>query len=402
MSQTSKRPGSRDISELKARLGLKKAKPAAKGAGVVPPPGARIGAIPAPPGAAPPQIAIPDATEDPFGAMNAMAARGAVGAAPAIVVVNDGTPVESVAHKDMAITIAKIAGLMLIPLILGVVLGKLSASANAHNATIDASSKLKDDVKKVGDSLVKYQTALQLAREQGPGGNSFSMDEKHIGDLNDSLAAVKPHYPDTELAASANLGEVTEDLARDLLLVQSETLTLYKDIKEHIEQSRNAAKVIKKGVTKVGTFNPYKYAGVIDIPTKEESEAGKPISFRFVELGMPVCPGDPKPNPNGCPSGTNPVGFGYRLDELGNWGTKKLTEAQGDLIAGDRIILFDPGTKVFDQLVKGGEASVAETSYMTRLEGIEKRLTDLIDLRKNVEQRLNNISNKGKKFTWFM
>jgi len=402
VSQTSKRPGSRDISELKARLGLKKAKPAAKGAGVVPPPGARIGAIPAPPGAQPPQPVIPDATEDPFGAMNAMAARGAHAAAPAIVVVNDGTPVESVAHKDMAVTIAKIGGLMLIPLVLGVVIGKLSASANAHNATIDASVGLRDDVKKVGDSLVKYQTAMQLAREQGPGGNSFSMDEKHIADLNDSLAAIKPHYPNTELAATAHLDEVTEDLARDLLMVQSETLTLYKDIKDHVELSRNAAKSLKKGAVKVGTFNPYKYAGVIDLPTKEEAEAGKPISFRFVELGMPICPGESAPNPNGCPAGTTPTGFGYRLDELGNWGTKKLTEATGEMIAANRIILFDPGTKVFDQLVKGGEASLAETSYMARLESIEKRLTDLIDLRKNVEQRLNNISNKGKKFSWFM
>ena len=85
-----KRGGSRDISELKQRLGLKKATTTtaatgrANGApgGVVPPPGL------APP--PPPQPVIPNAAEDPFAAMNAMAAVGTVQRAPEIVIVHDG------------------------------------------------------------------------------------------------------------------------------------------------------------------------------------------------------------------------------------------------------------------------------------------------------------------------
>ena len=77
VSQSSKRPGAKDISDLKARLGLKKSGPAAaKAGGGVAPPGARAGGvIPAPPGAQPPRPHIPDAKEDPFGAMNALAAQ---------------------------------------------------------------------------------------------------------------------------------------------------------------------------------------------------------------------------------------------------------------------------------------------------------------------------------------
>src|SRR6185369_13137031 len=92
----SKRTGNRDISELKQRLGLKKGGPAAgqnrgssgQTAGIAPPPGL------APP--SPPQPVIPNAADDPFGAMNAMAAVGTVQRAPEIVIVNDGKPVENV------------------------------------------------------------------------------------------------------------------------------------------------------------------------------------------------------------------------------------------------------------------------------------------------------------------
>ena len=85
MSDSSKRPGtSRDISELKARLGLKKGgapAPAAKngGQGVVPPPGV---SLPAPPGVAPAGPVVPSAKDDPFGAMNAMAQIGTMQRAP--------------------------------------------------------------------------------------------------------------------------------------------------------------------------------------------------------------------------------------------------------------------------------------------------------------------------------
>jgi hypothetical protein len=97
-----KRGGSRDISELKQRLGLKKAAPPAAAGrpgnggtgGVLPPPGLNV------PPPQPPQPVIPNAAEDPFGAMNAMAAVGTVQRAPEIVIVHDGKPVENVGAQS--------------------------------------------------------------------------------------------------------------------------------------------------------------------------------------------------------------------------------------------------------------------------------------------------------------
>src|SRR4051812_34556100 len=113
-----KKTGSRDISELKQRLGLKKGAAAAQtgstqranggSGGVVAPPGLNL---PPPPGLAPaqpPQPIIPNAADDPFGAMNAMAAVGAVHRAPEIVIHHDGKPVEHVGAQSHGAMLAKI------------------------------------------------------------------------------------------------------------------------------------------------------------------------------------------------------------------------------------------------------------------------------------------------------
>ena len=106
-----KRGGSRDISELKQRLGLKKATTPTAGAAAGRPNGPAGGVVP-PPGLAPPpppQPVIPNAADDPFAAMNAMAAVGTVQRAPEIVIVNDGKPVENVGAASRSGAIAKLA-----------------------------------------------------------------------------------------------------------------------------------------------------------------------------------------------------------------------------------------------------------------------------------------------------
>ena len=107
-----KRGGSRDISELKQRLGLKKATTPTAGATAGRPSGPPVGGVVPPPGLAPPpppQPVIPNAAEDPFAAMNAMAAVGTVQRAPEIVIVNDGKPVENVGASSHGGAIAKLA-----------------------------------------------------------------------------------------------------------------------------------------------------------------------------------------------------------------------------------------------------------------------------------------------------
>src|SRR5688572_10148020 len=121
-----KKAGNRDISDLKARLGLKKGGAAAPAAatrgngqsgGVVAPPGL---AVPPPPA----QPVIPNAADDPFAAMNAMAAVAQSKPQKEFIIGNGGKPVEHVGERSSAALILKMAVPGVIALIVGIAIGK--------------------------------------------------------------------------------------------------------------------------------------------------------------------------------------------------------------------------------------------------------------------------------------
>src|SRR5262249_35552306 len=158
LSDKEKKPGARDISDLKARLGLKKgaAAPGAP-AGAAPREGRqqRGNYVPPPPGVAPPQPAepaVPDVRDDPFGAMNAIAARGAVQRAPEIIVV-DKQHVEQVAPTTNLARWGKVAAIIAGPLIVGFILGGINNGRSQYNRTLRDAQALKTEFGQLGKSL---------------------------------------------------------------------------------------------------------------------------------------------------------------------------------------------------------------------------------------------------------
>jgi hypothetical protein len=405
LSQSPKRPGARDISELKARLGLKKSGAQSRpAAGVVPPPGARVGAIPAPPGAAPPTPQIPDAAEDPFGAMNAMAAHAQVAAQPQIVIVNDGKPVESVEAKSNLLKYGKIAGIALLPLVLGIIIGKISASANVYNRTIVDSGRIVEDLRLISRSLVEFQQTLQVARERGPGGNAFLVNDTKLTEELDALELVQPNL---QVVYHSFLYELPPEIVGDVLSFYNETTLLFEALKDHVDKSKADQKIIQDGQVKLKkvqeTHQQYRYAGLIDLPKASDDDDSPQIAtFRFVQLGAPICPGETRMSEEGCPPGAMPRGHGFRVSELGSWGTKGVTEVNGEFVKADSLIYLNPGTPVFEQMVKGGEPSVAEVAYMRRITELEEKLNNLIERRTVIEQRLNIKAQESKRFTFFL
>ncbi len=406
MSQSSKRPGAKDISELKARLGLKKGGPAAAGkagpAGVVaPPPGHRAGggAIPAPPGAGPPPRApIPDAKEDPFAAMNAMAAQGAV-AAQQPIHYHDSSPVDRVHKKSHAVKFGLIGGALLVPLVLGVVVGVLSAKARAYNRTIDDAAAVRDDTKKVGEGLISMQTVLLAGRERSRGSQSFVIGDSK---LTAELGALPPIAPNIELVFSSHLWELDYDLVAGLLSFYVEAMELHELVKTHLVASRDAEKILHEGQVNMSQFDPNSYGAVIEMPTAEEAQSGKPVVMKIVQLGSPVCEGQTKPSDTGC-GGAKVTGYRYRIDELGPWQIKKIVgPGEGTTFDPDGLVRLDPGSKVLQQLARGGKATVAEASYTERIGKIYERVVKLIENQGKLEKRLNSHANKGKQFTFFL
>jgi hypothetical protein len=196
--QPPKKSGSRDINELKARLGLKKGAPApgatsakpngSPSGGVVPPPGL---AVPPPPGAAPPAPAVPNAADDPFGAMNAMAAHGAAQRAPEIVIVHDGKPVESVSASTRMATLGKYAAIALVPFILGIAIRGISKDAAAYNDGINGAKVLIGEVKSIKKNLneVKVKLEADNIRKAGTVGKEVTVA---LGPLAPDKLEIKP------------------------------------------------------------------------------------------------------------------------------------------------------------------------------------------------------------------
>ena len=403
MSQSSKRPGAKDISELKARLGLKKNGPAASGAatsgGILAPPGTRAagGAIPAPPGAGPPRPVIPDAKEDPFGAMNAMAAHGSAAAQPQIVVVHDGSPIERVEKRSHAVRFALLGGILLVPLVLGVTVGKLSAKANAYNVTIEDAAAVRDDTNSLRDGLIAIQQVLQTGRERSRSAQFVVGDAK----LTAELAGLPPLKPNIEMVFRSHLYELDAQLVAAILSFYVESIELNGLIKAHVTASKDADRILKEGQTNMAGFDPRAYGAIIDVPTAEEAQKGKPIALRVVQLGSPICEGQTKPSDAGC-GATKVTGYRYRVDELGPWGVKKLAAGGSATFDTDGLVRLDPTSKVLQQLAKGGKSTVAEAGYSERINRINDTVNKLLESQKAIEGHLTNHANKGKEFTFFM
>jgi hypothetical protein len=399
VSQSSKRPGAKDISDLKARLGLKKSGPAAAKGGVAPP-GARAGGvIPAPPGAQPPRPHIPDAKEDPFGAMNALAAHGATVSRPAeIVIVQDDASVERVQKKARA-RLYILGAVMIIPLIVGIAVGRIASGAKAYNRVIDDAGKIRDDVKKQREGLIRVQQVLVGAKERARG-------KLPPGDpkLTAELAALPPLNPNIDLVFSSYMYDLKPELVAATLSFYVSALELNDLVKTHVKMSKDADRALNKGKENLTKFlqsaGQYGFGGLLETPSEDEQKSGAPPKVKIVQLGAPVCEGEKGPNEQGC-GGKKITGFRYKPDGASAWGVKKASAVEGAGVTADAIVALD-FNKVLIDIVQGGEASAAEAGYTARISKIEEKVTQLLEAEKGISSRLNNKANESKKFTFFM
>jgi len=405
-----KRGGSRDISELKQRLGLKKgaaAGAAAKGnggtGGVVPPPGLNL---PPPP---PPQPVIPNAAEDPFGAMNAMAAVGTVQRAPEIVIVHDGKPVENVGAVSHGATIAKIAIPAVVALIVGVVVGQIAKGANLYNEGLrDARSILGDDkapstVKNVKKALSDLDGVLDEMKTK----NNFRPDaaaDKKLADIAARLdvkaqtvfrtaGALDSEVSGLIMSFYSGAAEIKGMLDAHVKAAKSDDLALANG-----RTAQAAAQVKDHDNAALASINAVRYGALIQAPTEtDKSDFG----VRIVELGPPYC-GGPNPVTSGkCDNNEPPSAYAYRNEPGAVWTKGDLAASGSDSVPTKRLLLLLPnGTR--DALIKGGEPGASEVFYVKRLRALTDRTKKLIDEANKLEQRLQAESNKSSRFSFFL
>ena len=428
----SKRTGSRDISDLKARLGLKKggAGPTTgqtsstrPSNGVVAPPGLNL---PPPPGMQQPASqqpaapAIPNAADDPFGAMNAMAAVGTVQRAPEIVIVNDGNPVEHVGQKSTGATIAKIAIPAALALVIGLALGKIGSNANRHNEGIEGAKEMLGDKGKpwsivgVKKTLSSIDTLLDEERTK----NGFRPD--HDFDQKLSALAGKLKFDAKEQTLLSFARGLPPDVAGSTIKFYAGVAEVKALIDTHEKAATALNNVYAKSKEKMDAAalkesenaplqGQLRYAILIQAPT--DADTNVPFGAKLVELGGLFC-GSGKTPVAHCSEGESPSGVAYRTDigaPILNKGD--IASPGNDSVPTKKIVPLLDNT-IRDSLIKGAGGMASEAYYQRRLRTLYELLRGktekgkstkgLIEEGNDLQRRMSTEANKSTKFTWFM
>lgn len=399
MSEKDKKPGARDISDLKARLGIKKGGGAVQVQGGVPSPSAaKIGGgfVPPPPGVAPPpgpqqpqQPPPPDASVDPFGAMNHAAKQGAQNAAPQFVIVDDGKPVEKVSSTEKMLRYVKLAVMLITPLVLGYVFGGINTKNGAWNKTVADAKRVFEDFKVVKTNLQKVQDALDLAKDKGKG-KIKDMDTE----LATTLGELKLQRPDPALLYHSNLYNMPPDVVEQVYQFYGRLGDLFDKINTHIAATKADSKKAEYRMPNL------KFATIFHMP-KTDGDGPKVPWIEVVELGDFKCVEGQPFSQVGCPDGL-PISFKARISPTGQW-AKEAPVAKAAGVADNNIVYFGPDVgaepnEVMKIMFSGAEPWVDRAAYRKRIDEIVELTTALNETRAKLETTLNNESNRAKRF----
>ncbi len=423
MSDSKKPGGSRDISELKQRLGLKKGAAAqtsgsgstarvngAGTGGVVPPPGLNL---PPPPGvqqpSQPPAPAIPDAADDPFGAMNAMATRqAAVPRAPEIVIVNDGRPVENVGASSTGATLAKLLLPALAALGIGVGVGRISKDANFYNEGLSGARSILGDAKSPStvSGLKKLVADLEVKLDEMKTKTNYHPDKE----TDTALTALATKLDvKSELVFRAKENSLDAETAGQILSFYAGVAEIKSMLDAHNKASLGDDIALKAGKQKADdatlkeTDNALlagqaKYGVLIQSPSETDKSAE--FGAKVVELSGVYCGTAATPVAK-CGEQESPSAFAYRNEPGGTPTKGDLVTSGSDNVPTRKLVMLLPNG-IRDALIKGSEPSASEVLYVKRIAAIAARTKKLLDDGNKLEQKLQAEANKGNRFSFFM
>jgi len=357
---------------------------------------------------APPQPVIPNAAEDPFGAMNAMAAVHTVHRAPEIVIVNDGKPVENVGASGRGTSIAKLVAPAVVALAIGIGIGQIAKGANIYNQGLkDARTILGDDkaastVRSVKKALSELDGVLDEMKTRNGYRPDTDADKKlaelaarldvKSGTVFRTAGAVDPEVSGQIMAFYAGVVEVKG------MLDTHEKAAKFDDLALAAGKTAGAAAAVKESENAVlAGAGAVRYGALIQAPSAAD---GGDLGVKIVELGPPYC-GNNLATSGKCDNNEQPSAFAYRGEPGAAW-TKGDLQTQGsDAIPTKKLVLLLPNG-MRDALIKGSQASASEAYYMKRLKNVTDRTKKLIDDANKLEQRLQAESSKSARFSFFL
>lgn len=397
-------PAGRDISDLKARLGLKKtgvmpavsptgqpAPPAPAGqpgapapAPVPPPPGtpAAQAAIPAPfaqpaqpaPAAAP--APPPDPKRDPFAQQQAANLAAFYGIGQVLPGSTEGVAAEPISKPKPwgRIGIYAVAGLVVFGV--GGACGAVYNGRVEFNRTIDHAATIRGEVDKIAkqvNSINDLINGSQLTKEGKP---DFELAKK--------LADLDLKKPDTQKLFKTNYARLEDVAVERLFTYYNTAIQLFDEVGVHAKKTESDKEQIEKFAASGGGRSDKLFGVTLNL-------TGAIPQASLVEMGTPVCKDKEKTDCN-----VNELaGFKYRAEPSGSWQERPVKGAPGST-----VIPIDTRTAMFKNAMSGSPESLAHAAYMRRLADLKLHAMGLLGQQKDVVGDMKRAAERPKVFTF--
>jgi hypothetical protein len=398
-----KKPGPRDISDLKARLGLKKtaAMPAAApgptpptGQPMVPPPSGfgspgqpQAPAGPPPPfgrpAEPPPPMAQPaapaDPRRDPFqsaqqqqAAANLAAFYGLGQQLPGSA---DAVGGESNISKPKPWgRIAAVLAIAAIPFVVGNACGRIQRDRIEYNTTTEQAGQIREEVDKMAKTLNLVVDTLNST----PAGRKGDVDI----DLSAKLGTLDLKKPDTVRIFHTNYNSLEPVVVERLMQYYDGTIKLYDELTAHAKKTENDKDALTR-MGQAGAKSDKNYGVIV------EPQNGLMLA-KFVEVGAPVCPQEGKTDCNA----NELKGFQYRLDSGSGWGQRPVKGKP------EAIVMPLQQTPLFKAVAAGNPDFLAVKDYARRMAEIKTLAAQLMNQQKDVLSDLKKSSERPKLFAF--
>ena len=388
--------GTRDIGDLKARLGLKPAKaPAAAqapspagypGQGGVPAP------VPAPPGFGPPpgaaQPAPPDLSRDPFAV-----AAAPVAVAPKVDFVipkewDAAAPADSDRKKSSTPKILLFVGIALIPLVVGYACGRINGARTIVALTIEDAKKIKIEVDSIAGVNQKIENAFDESMnrqvEGAKAGKAAAIPDMK---LVEDIKALGLSVPVPDKLFRTNYFQMKDLAIERLFTFYYNTIILYERANAHVKRTTADKDLLERYQKQAAAAREVaeQTFGIIIDPS------GPFPLGRLVMTGEVVCKKEAQ-SEKGCkPADWEAVMV--RSDQTVAF-TKRMLRSQKDT---ERVILIDK-TPLFQKIIVGSPEALAAEAYGRRLKEIKEIVERLKPARKDVVKELDDQASKPKPF----
>lgn len=405
----------RDISNLKARLGIQKPGmgPGPAAPGGAPPPGASpipqrpptTGALPTMPASVPPGTGYPPAMTQPVPGVPAPMPPGvpvAPGGAPRQpprhdpyasfrpaagtrldLGPDDGVPAENVRQRGGRAGLVINLILLAIGLGVGGGFGGAAIGRKAYNNTNAAAKLIKAELDVISKNVSQIGDALKLSAQRSvAAGDPFAFDYKLVEDL-EQLDLSK--RPTTTRIFKPDYSRLDDNLLDRLMTYYYDANALYREAEEHVRKTKNERTAIesyaKKATEKKSGVN---YGIVFD-------NTGNLMIGNLVEVGAPVCSG----GGSECPA-SEISGFQVRTSPSAAWSTRGV----GPKLDPKNVIPIKP-TALFDAVMTGSPEQVMMESYRQRIATLRILETRLSQTQKELVEAVNKAAARPNLWTPF-